>query len=60
MFGLVRWEFIVYDDYFWIILFWVEIIGIFFYLWTVKNIGGRFGYIDIMELFAGRLLIDVD
>ena len=60
MFGLVQWEPIVHDDYPWIIPFWVEITGIPLHLWTVKNIGGRLGHIDTMELSAGRLLIDVD
>lgn len=50
----------MHDDYPWIIPFWVEITGIPLHLWTVKNIGGRLGHIDTMELSAGRLLIDVD
>nr|VDD51486.1 unnamed protein product [Brassica oleracea] len=63
MFVLVRWEPVVHDDYPWIILFWVEIIGIPLHLWTIKNlrnIGGRLGHIDTVELLAGRMLIDVD
>lgn len=63
MFVLVRWKPIVYDDYPWIIPFWVEITGIPLHLWTVKNlknIGGKLDHVDMMELSAGRLLIDVD
>lgn len=63
MFVLVHWEPTVCDDYPWIISFWVEITGTSLYLWTVmnlKNIGGKLGHIDIFELSAGRLLIDVD
>ncbi|CAF2073526.1 BnaC01g23110D [Brassica napus] len=63
MFVLVHWEPIVHDEYPWIIPFWVEINGIPLHLWTVKNlrsIGGKRGYIDTMELSAGRLLVDVD
>ena len=63
MFVLVRWEPVVHDDYPWIIPFWVEITGIPLHLWTIKNlrnIGGRLGHIDTVELSAGRMLIDVD
>ena len=63
MFVLVRWKPIVYDDYPWIIPLWVEITGIPLHLWTVKNlknIGGKLDHVDMMELSAGRLLIDVD
>ncbi|KAJ4906219.1 Uncharacterized protein Rs2_09877 [Raphanus sativus] len=53
----------VHDEYPWIIPFWVEITGIPLHLWTVrnlKNIGKKLGHVDIIELSAGRLLIDVD
>ncbi|KAF8108667.1 hypothetical protein N665_0105s0020 [Sinapis alba] len=63
MFVLVRWEPIVHDDFPWIIPFWVEITGIPLHLWIVKNlknIGGKLGHVDTMELSAGRLIIDVD
>ena len=63
MFVLVRWEPVVHDDYPWIIPFWIEITGIPLHLWTIKNlrnIGGRLGHIDTVELSAGRMLIDVD
>ncbi|KAF3559331.1 hypothetical protein F2Q69_00014327 [Brassica cretica] len=63
MFVLVRWEPVVHDDYPWIIPFWVEITGIPLHMWTIKNlrnIGGRLGHNDTVELSAGRLLLDVD
>lgn len=63
MFVLVRWEPIVHDDYPWIIPFWVHLIGFPLHLWTdanLRNIGGRIGHIDTMELTEGRMLIDVD
>ncbi|KAL0731209.1 hypothetical protein Bca4012_027303 [Brassica carinata] len=63
MFVLVRWEPIVHDDYPWIIPFWVRVIGVPLHLWTVenlKNIGGRLGHVDTLELSEGRMLIDVD
>ncbi|KAL0734321.1 hypothetical protein Bca4012_010531 [Brassica carinata] len=63
MFLLVRWEPIVHDDYPWIIPFWVRVIGVPLHLWTVenlKNIGGRLGHVDTLELSEGRMLIDVD
>ncbi|WZY70567.1 hypothetical protein YC2023_002807 [Brassica napus] len=63
MFVLVRWEPVVHDDYPWVIPFWVEITGIPLHLWTIKNlrnIGNRLGYVDTLELEAGRMLIDVD
>ncbi|KAF3513964.1 hypothetical protein F2Q69_00010079 [Brassica cretica] len=63
MFVLVRWEPIVHDDYPWIIPCWVQLIGFPLHLWTdtnLRNIGGRIGHIDTMELMEGRLLIDVD
>ncbi|KAG2271103.1 hypothetical protein Bca52824_065658 [Brassica carinata] len=47
MFVLVRWEPIVHDDYPWIILFWVQLIGFPLHLWTdtnLRNIGGRLGH----------------
>ncbi|KAF3592930.1 hypothetical protein DY000_02020715 [Brassica cretica] len=43
--------------------FQVKITGIPLYLWTIKNlrnIGNRLGYVDTLELEAGRMLIDVD
>ncbi|KAG5384234.1 hypothetical protein IGI04_035704 [Brassica rapa subsp. trilocularis] len=63
MFVLVRWEPIVHDDNPWIIPFWVHLIGFPLHLWTdanLRNIGGRIGHIDTMELTEGRMLIDVD
>ena len=63
MFVLVRWEPIVHDDYPWIIPFWVHLIGFPLHLWTdtnLRNIGGRIGHIDTLELTEGRMLIEVD
>lgn len=65
MFVLVRWEPIVPEDYPWIILFWVQLIGIPLHLWTLKNlktIGSRLGHVDVdtIELREGRMLIDID
>lgn len=63
MFVLVRWEPIVYDDYPWIIPFWVQLPGIPLHYWTLKNlrkIGERLGHIDTIELSEGRMLIDID
>ncbi|KAJ4902413.1 Uncharacterized protein Rs2_16364 [Raphanus sativus] len=63
MFVLVRWEPIVHDDYPWIVPFWVRIIGIPLHLWTdrnLRNIGGRLGHVDTIDLYGGRLLIDID
>ncbi|KAL0667059.1 hypothetical protein Bca4012_029763 [Brassica carinata] len=63
MFVLVRWEPIVHDDYPWIIPFWVHLIGFPLHLWTdtnLRNIGGRIGHIDTLELTEGRMLIAVD
>ena len=60
---LVRWEPIVYDDYPWIIPFWVQITGLPLHLWDVDNlkrIGGRLGHVDTMELAEGRMLIEID
>ncbi|KAL0680150.1 hypothetical protein Bca4012_008131 [Brassica carinata] len=63
MFVLVRWEPIVHNDYPWIIPFWVHLIGFPLHLWTdtnLRNIGGRIGHIDTLELTEGRMLIEVD
>jgi len=63
MFVLVRWEPIVHDDYPWIIPFWVQLIGFPLHLWTdmnLRNIGGRLGHVDTLELTEGRMLIEVD
>ncbi|RID49875.1 hypothetical protein BRARA_H00642, partial [Brassica rapa] len=63
MFVLVRWEPIVHDDYPWIVPFWVRLIGFPLHLWTdvnLRNIGGRLGHVDTLELTEGRMLIDVD
>lgn len=53
----------MHDDYPWIIPFWVHLIGFPLHLWTdanLRNIGGRIGHIDTIELTEGRMLIDVD
>ncbi|KAF8100787.1 hypothetical protein N665_0217s0014 [Sinapis alba] len=63
MFVLVRWEPIIHDDYPWIIPFWVQLTGMPLHLWTVKNlrnIGGRLGHVDTVEMSKGRMLIDID
>ncbi|KAG5374389.1 hypothetical protein IGI04_042306 [Brassica rapa subsp. trilocularis] len=63
MFVLVRWEPIVHDDYPWIIPFWIQLIGFPLHLWTdtnLRNIGGRLGHVDTLELTEGRMLIEVD
>ena len=63
MFVLVRWEPIVHDDYPWVIPFWVQLIGFPLHLWTdanLRNIGGRLGHVDTLELTEGRMLIDID
>lgn len=63
MFVLVRWEPIVYDDYPWIIPFWVQLSGIPLHYWILKNlrkIGERLGHIDTIELSEGQMLIDID
>lgn len=63
MFVLVRWKPIVHDDYPWIILFWVQLVGFPLHLWTddnLRNIGGRLGHVDTLELTEGRMLIDID
>lgn len=63
MFVLVRWEPIVHDDYPWIIPFWVQLVGFPLHLWTdanLRNIGGRLGHVDTLELTEGRMLIDID
>ncbi|KAJ4875880.1 Uncharacterized protein Rs2_40898 [Raphanus sativus] len=52
MFVLVRWEPIVHDDYPWIIPFWTD--------GNLRNIGGRLGHVDTLELTEGRMLIDID
>ncbi|RIA05148.1 hypothetical protein BRARA_K00567, partial [Brassica rapa] len=61
MFVLVRWKPIVHDDYPWIIPFWVQLIGFPLHLWTdtnLRNIGGRLGHVDTLELTEGRMLIE--
>ncbi|CAN7030020.1 unnamed protein product, partial [Brassica oleracea var. botrytis] len=63
MFVLVRWEPIVHDDYPWIVPFWVQLVGFPLHLWTdgnLRNIGGRIGHVDTLELTEGRMLIDID
>ncbi|KAJ4894644.1 hypothetical protein Rs2_21438 [Raphanus sativus] len=63
MFVLVHWEPIVHDEYPWIIPFWVRLIGFPLHLWTdanLRNIGGRIGNVDTVELTEGRMLIEVD
>ncbi|WZZ02341.1 hypothetical protein YC2023_074669 [Brassica napus] len=63
MFVLVRWEPIVHDDYPWIVPFWVQLVGFPLHLWTdgnLRNIGGRLGHVDTLELTEGRMLIDID
>lgn len=63
MFVLVRWEPIVHDDYPWIVPFWVLLVGFPLHLWTdgnLRNIGGRIGHVDTLELAEGRMLIDID
>ncbi|KAJ4888330.1 Uncharacterized protein Rs2_28078 [Raphanus sativus] len=63
MFVLVRWEPIVHDDYPWTISFWVQLVGFPLHLWTdvnLRNIGGRLGHVDTLELSEGRMLIDID
>ncbi|KAG2274902.1 hypothetical protein Bca52824_057457 [Brassica carinata] len=63
MFVLVRWELIVHDDYPWIVPFWVQLVGFPLHLWTdgnLRNIGGRIGHVDTLELAEGRMLIDID
>lgn len=63
MFVLVRWEPIVHDDYPWIVPFWLQLVGFPLHLWTdgnLRNIGGRLGHVDTLELTEGRMLIDID
>lgn len=63
MLVLVRWEPIVHDDHPWVIPFWVQLIGFPLHLWTdanLRNIAGRLGHVDTLELSEGRMLIDVD
>ncbi|KAG2252859.1 hypothetical protein Bca52824_082995 [Brassica carinata] len=65
VFGLVRWEPIVHDDYPWIIPFKVQVIGIPLHLWTdknLRNIGARLGHVhvDTLDVAEGRMLVDVD
>ncbi|KAG5406332.1 hypothetical protein IGI04_012451, partial [Brassica rapa subsp. trilocularis] len=53
----------VHDDYPWIVPFWVQLVGFPLHLWTdgnLRNIGGRLGHVDTLELTEGRMLIDID
>lgn len=63
MFVLVRRVTVVHNDYPWIIPFWVQLVGFPLHLWTdanLRNIGGRIGNVDTVELTEGHMLIHVD